>query len=394
MEILDLNDDVLDIILSCVGKQDLVNLMGTCYTMYDLAIPYLLTSVDLRRHVKQIFEFCQFVLKPPGEHVRGRGAGGGRDRDLPSLIRTLRMVDGATIPDTDPPFSTTLEFGDYLARVLEQTINLKELHIENVEFLIVYDPRICEAIVRLPVLSSIFFTGACQKSFDMISRMRDLRHVHVQHVSDLIPVIRPFQSTLESVSSEYKHWRNFTDLQSLSDTDQWPHVRSLKLGVINVRSYRLVHAFPNLRALRLQGGVPSAKDEALEKGPKRCWSNLDYVEGLVVELYQAALNCPIRELRFNNPPASLRSLLPHASTAGPFGPPAMFLDIIRTAGPTALSFPVSQTMQDESFFRQLADLLPHLKVLGLLVDFDPTKTLSHLVSTQYHIFSILFLIHF
>ena len=367
MHLFDLNDDVLNSILSRVDSESLVDLMATCHIAYELAIQHLLYSVDLRLHVKQVLDFCKSILS--SQHT---------SMQLPSLLKSLSMSDGAKILRTDPPFMSTLGFSAVLTMVLEQSHNLRKLHIEEIELLIEYHSQICDAIVGLPALTSITFTGAGPQSFAMISRMRGLRHVHVEHVSDLIPVIRPFHTTLETISSEYKHWRNFEDLQALADTDQWPRVHTLKLGVINVPHTRLVRAFPNLRNLRLQGSLPLVK-ETLLAGLTPCWPSLDYVEGLIVELYRLALTCPIRELRFNSPPENLLSTKEPDGTEKLFRPPSMFLDIIQSASPVALSFPVSATMQDELFFRQLAALLPRLKILGILVDLQPTSTISHLV---------------
>jgi hypothetical protein len=374
MHLFDLNDDVLNAILLYLHGRTLVDLMVTCRTFFTFAIPHLLHTVDLRRDLKQVYQFCLFVLSP--EHSA---------RHLPLLIHSLSMSEAASFVPSDSSFKTRPEFIARLADLLEQSHNITSLHFTNFNLLIEFEPRVCEAIVRLPCLTSVSLSGAKLQTFDMILRLRGLRHLHVQHQRDIIPTIRPFQDTLESLSTSYRNFSNRQDLLDLSESDRWPLVRTLKLGVVNVRPRRIVQAFPNVRHLRLQGGIPSQKDIA--ENDSWCWPSLDLVEGPVIELYQFALACPIRELRFESPPESFRSN--QKGTDKLFGPSAMFLDIIRSARPMALSFPVSSVMQDEAFFGQLAALVPHLKVLGLQMGHDPTSTSGHLVSAFILLFDIL-----
>ena len=351
ISILDLNCDVLYAILSFFNGRSLVEFTATCQSAYDAALPHLVSSVQLRRSVKQVLDFCNFMLSE--RH---------NSRTLP-MLRSLR-IGGISFRGLTLGIFPKL---DVITTVLQQAHNLKTLEIGQIQWLLECQPRIYDAIVQLPCLTSIYFTAADQQSLDMISRMHGLRHIHVSHDTDLLPAVRPFQETLETMSSEYQFFRNDKDLLSLADTDQWPHVHTLNLGLLAVQPQCLVRAFPNLRRLRLQGITRTLKSSPSQTN--ECWSSLDYVEGPVAALHEMAFSCPIREVRLSRSP---ELVLERGED-----PVIIFLELVRTTMPTALYFPIPRRI--ESLFRQLAADLPEMKVLGLSLVYDPMTTFDRLV---------------
>ena len=360
MQIFELNADVLDAILSWFGKRTLVQFMSTCRDAHEAGFPHLVTSVDLHHSMKQVFDFAHFMLLEKHRHKTLK------------VLRSLHLYGGASAIGIHQKHPRVVAGLDAFATLLEQVHNLKTLRIMDVALLFSLNPRICQAIAQNPSLTSISLTAADKYNtlaFDMIPRIQGLRHIHVSHERDLIPVIRPFQLTLETLSSEYRFFRNHSDLLSLTDVDVWPQVHTLNLGLLTVKTHRLVHAFPNLRRLRLQSVVRSPLPT--DTAACICWPSLDYVEVSISGLQELRLRCPIRELHLSIPPDM--NFWQHDNWL------ATLLQCLRTALPSALSFPVMANVRDDTLFTQLALQLPSLKVLGLSFVYDPVATLQRLV---------------
>jgi hypothetical protein len=361
MPILELNADVLHELLTWFGKRTLVTFMSTCNIAYEVGLYHLVTSVNLQHSMRQAFQFSQFMLLEKHRH-----------KTL-NMLRSFHLSGGASaVGILEATASTGIATGlENLATLLKQARNLTALRIVDVALLCQLYPRICEAITQNLHLASIFFTAADNPNslaLDMIPRMPTLRHIHVSHGSDLIPIIRPFQHTLETLSSEYRFFRNPNDFLSLSDEDVWPRVHSLNLGLLTMKTHRLVRAFPNLRRLRLQSVMKSPLADTVAYD---CWPSLDYVEVNIAGLQELGLTCPIREMYLNTPPDM--KFWQHDNWL------TTFLKSVRTALPSALSFPAMANVRDDALFSQLALQLPNLKVLGLSFVYDPVATLVRLV---------------
>jgi hypothetical protein len=350
MQLLELNVDVLDAIFSRLHANCLANLIATCRMAYDTALPHLISSVHLRHGAYQVLLFCDFMLS---EKHRSR---------LVPMLRSLR-VSGTIYPGTLQDSDTAL-LPLALTNLLEQAHSLRVLQIWQVGTFLDHEPRLFDAIINLPNLISIYFTGANDLTLNMISRMRDLCHVHISHDSDLTPIIRPFQSTLETVSSEYRHFKNNEDLISLKDTDQWRHVHTLNLGFLFLEPRRLVYSFPNLRRLRIQLALPPSNSPE----PHACWPSLDYVETSITGFHRLALSCPVREMRFTSRPPAILAARGSTDTNSLF---STFLSLVRNSAPLALFFPTPPEYHDKSLFGRLSTALPNLRILGLSCLYEP-----------------------
>lgn len=105
------------------------------------------------------------------------------------------------------------------------------------------------------------------------------------------------------------------------------------------------------------------------------WINLEVLEGTWHEIYKLRLSCPIREL-------TVRSFLGcDENTDHILVNTDAFLDVVRTASPSALSFGVAPHTMDEAIYRAVVDRAPRLKFLRFTftqwsLDFIPDQLVS------------------
>src|ERR1700722_571285 len=362
MHIFELNYDVLSEIISSIQRSELTRFIRTCHSAYDFAMPYLISNVHLHRDHHQVLEFCQFMLSDPSRWI--------------PLLRTLRILDGACIyPKTcdtskarnDPqttkrPVSLQILTGSLLADVLKHACNLNCLRLDNVEPLLECAPQVCGAIIFCPRLTTIHFSGMGQRSRDMMVNMLGLRHIDIHHDGDITTLLRPFQSTLEELSCMSSHIDH--QESEFDEAYQWPRVHTLHLGNHSknrISKQKLTRAFPNLRNLllppRMNFSTGPLTTRCMNEGSD-CWPRLDYVEGTVMELYNLAFSCPIREL-------NVRGVIYSPNQGSPDSPltATMFLDLVRATQPSVLSFSVSEALLDVSFYEKLSRFVPHLAFL-------------------------------
>jgi len=312
------------------------------------------------------------------------------------MLRTLRILEGACIeidpgsrdsvvrrdPRTPRRYaSLQVWLGSLLADVLKHACNLNSLRLDHIELLLECAPQICGAIIFCPRLTTVHFSGMKQRSRDLIANMFGLRHIDIYHEGDVTALLRPFQSTLEEVSCVIP----LIDHQSLGldEAYQWPRVHTLHLGnhpKNRIFKQRLVRAFPNLRILLLPPRGTHSTDTTMRAQNERsvCWPRLDYVQGTLVELYNLAFSCPVREL-------NVRGVV-YASTQHSSPSTAeMFLDLVRASEPLSLSFSVSEALSDATFYEQLSQSVPRLKFLELSVIYGSAGFAQQLVSQRIRI---------
>jgi hypothetical protein len=377
MHLFELNYDVLSSILSSIERPELTNFIRTCRFAYHIAMPYLICSAYLRRDQKQVLDFCLFMLSDPPRWI--------------PMLRILCILAGAyteTDPDhhgavvcRDPRIprcyaSLQVWIGSLLADILKHACNLTSLRLDHIELLLEYAPQLCGAIIFCPRLTTVHFSGMQQRSRDMMVNMIGLRHIDIHHEGDVTALLRPFQSTLEEVSCTIP----YIDHQSPASNEsyQWPRVHTLHLGnhpKNRIFKQRLVREFPNLRNLLLPPRVTSHTDITMraQNEGSDCWPRLDYVQATLVELYNLAFSCPVREMNVRGVVyASDRHSSP--STA------EMFLDLVRACKPESLSFSVSEAFLDAAFYEQLSQSVPHLRYLEISIIYGSVRFSQQLVS--------------
>jgi hypothetical protein len=383
MHLLELNYDVLSEIISSTQRSELSNFVRTCHLAHDLAMPYLVSSVHLHRDHQQVLNFCQFMLSDPSRWI-----------PMLRVLRILHFRDDACIDNNDStskicnndpqtqkhPVSLQVLMGSRLADVLKHACNLSCLRLDDIEQLLEYAPQICGAIIFCPKLTTVHFSDMGQRSRDMMVNMLGLRHIDIHHDGDVTTLLRPFQSTLEEVSCMSPH----VEHQSIEfdETYQWPRVHTLHLGNHSknkIIKQKLVRAFPNLQTLLLVQRPTDHSTRALNEGSE-CWPRLDYVQGSLVDLYNLAFSCPIRELNVRGVVYSPNQ--PNNSSA------EMFLDLVRATQPQVLSFSVSEALLDTSFYEQFSRFVPRLEFLELSLIYGSATFLQQLVRTITCCFSV------
>jgi hypothetical protein len=370
MHIFELNDDVLERIISVTNREDLLQLAATNHSAYDICIPHILSTIRLtrtpsRRMPYRVQNFCQFMLAQPT----------GRILHMRHFSFNPTWLYGRQ----SDPHATALGL---LADVLDQARNLQSFEVQSCERLLTLEPRIADALARCTRLTRIgidnddvYSARLEQHSVAMMQRLSSVRHVNLgfTYPQNLLSVLSALPSTLSSLS-----FICGTGYGTVSgDVPQWINVQQLKLYVRVPPNMNIAHIFPNVRELRVDGDN-NRQLEGDSQFSCRGWSQLDYVEGPMPVLRLLGLEALIRELKVHSLTHNEPKHIDFDSTSRI----TAFLDLVRVASPVALTFAVDlrSKLADLAFFEALAKAAPVLKFLAISV--THSKTVVHdLVST-------------
>ncbi|PCH39833.1 hypothetical protein WOLCODRAFT_136519 [Wolfiporia cocos MD-104 SS10] len=253
--LLSLNDDILTIILSRISPGNARQLLMTCRAAYDLALPRVLSEINMDRAVNRlhpgaktdpdrIAEVCSFLLSDAPRR--------------PRFIRKL-TVNGAAMEDkaaSAEPFRHA-ELALQLAQVLEHASGLRELTLSLMDRVFECEPRLSAAVAALPSLESI-----------------SLRLTRIRHIPWSTLVCRPrrlrvmtamgFESPDEDEQADLRSAIMQPSFQSLVSLDlscaselldafdssvSCPNIRHLAFSDDVVRTEHLPQCFPNVSTL-------------------------------------------------------------------------------------------------------------------------------------------------
>ncbi|KAL1949170.1 hypothetical protein VTO73DRAFT_10976 [Trametes versicolor] len=237
----------------------------------------------------------------------------------------------------------------YILDLLERTTHLESLTLLRPEdtFKCLADPRVSEAIARVPTLRELGLLEGCHEMETIVKSTRSVSSLRILRLSlmalpdcneeDSIPIsefdalLGHFASTLEVL--------DITERTLLFDEKglQYPAPRSLKLGVDKgiVRMETLTYKFPALddsfsigTVFELQHDLPKQwriREANKERQLRRSWTHLDHVTGDVLSVFVLGLTCPVRHIMLDT---------------YNFYTTEHIADILRTAPPTHLKLAI------------------------------------------------------
>jgi hypothetical protein len=354
MHLLQLNNDVVDSILSVTEQPSLLNFGRTCRSAYDAVIPYLLASIIFPRTKRLQLAFCQYMLAD-AEHR------------IPAM-RTFRYpgYTARKLRDNDIDESALWSM---LAQILMQAQNIRTLTLFNPDMLLEHDPRIVDAIVQYPLLTTLEISSFKTLSHNMLLSLRHLRNLTISNDSDVFPFIVPFQSTLEVlVIGKVSGWRWPSRVLSDCSVHRFLNVRRLELcGGYEIPTQIMTRLFPNLSELRLHSRCDCLLPTTLasNRSNSECWPKLDFLRGEVLKLHDLVLSSRVRYLHVDGRPG--------------YQELGTFIEVVRVLTPLALKFCVHVGETSEAFYKELAKHSSHLKFLNLTGGFLDEQLVSALV---------------
>lgn len=237
----------------------------------------------------------------------------------------------------------------YILDLLERAPHLESLTLPCPQdtFKCLADPRVPEAIARVPTLRELGLLEGCHEMETIVKSTRPVSSLRILRLSlmalsefneeDSIPIsefdalLGHFASTLEVL--------DITERTLLFDEKglQYPALRSLKLGVDKgiVRMEILTYKFPALddsfsigTVFELQHDLPKQwriREANKERQLRRSWTHLDRVTGDVLSVFVLGLTCPVRHIMLDT---------------YNFYTTEHIADILRTAPPTHLKLTI------------------------------------------------------
>lgn len=385
-----LNEDVLLMIASYLAAPDIRSLSATSRQLSYVARPRVLAKLEIKR----FHEFDKAY-----ELYMSDGA-----RRL-EYLRELKMWLGDRFVKR-----IAVSFAD----LLEKAPNLQYIVLNNAETWLWVSPRIGMAIQNLDNIQDLSLYQVGKRTLHVLRCMRsrpsrqyivDQRRPITWTESDWTPdyeeVMKAdwklprydldsdsrslenppvtFQAILDSLSphqSTSTFYITITrELPAAPDpitVPQWPHARHLEVSFGKNRAsslISLVHAFPNLRTLRITGPKDGA---GLLNVNDVCWPHLDYVYLWFPTMGYWGITCPVHHLR-----------LWHIRDEDILGyRPYIAKDSVATLASLRRMSPVILTLEgwvaylyfgtDSTHWKALVDVAPRLRVLA--IDFEYLKS--------------------
>ncbi|KDQ57359.1 hypothetical protein JAAARDRAFT_207639 [Jaapia argillacea MUCL 33604] len=379
MNFLHLHLDVLCPIFSFLAQEDLARIVATSRAAQVIVTPFLLSSVHLNRDNDQIRQFCEFMLDDPSQRI--------------PLLKKLTVTIDAWFYESarrctiggiklhqvraELPF----KFIHLVCRVLEHASNLQDIYMDDLEGLLNREPALADVLIRCHRLTQVHFSGMGDRSMEMIRHMsgRKLRRIHVDGIflrETLSDSLLPFASTLEDLTLDHIHFR----AGGIDDFPSWPNVHTLRVGGSVVRLEMLFHVCPNVRNLQLDNFTGGwTQDQPFQPSPHRqpakCWPRLQYLRCHINNLRNPLLVCPVHRLELTYKGGRWgEEYMISASN----GTTQFFLDFLRRADPSVLSFTLDPTL-NERFYAAFARTVPSLRFLHM--NFAEPRNIEHTFDT-------------
>ncbi|TFK51896.1 hypothetical protein OE88DRAFT_1484232 [Heliocybe sulcata] len=374
----DLNTDVVQNVLQFMFMPDVSRFMRTCHGAYNLALPFLIASVELSWDLShrgccdgKLLGFCNFML-----------AESGSADDRPSRLRELRITlpshyRGVGFMGERRLLERSVAFA--FASVLAKAINLVYLDLTESEVVLLSHPSIPDALInQCPKLARVSFGQSDRVSMATKWQMRHLQHISLrcslQGIGELLESFACRPTSLEITLSippklhgdEWgDEWGNLV----------WPQVQTFSLSGETMSAARISQIFPNLRRLKYRspayGGLcwKDRRDLRDAKEPL-LWKELEYVESGDYTVWHSNLKCHVHELCM---PFSGSRVQDTTFTEA-------ILDILRDTTPVSVSLAIS-TMAPIDFFDNLPRTLKNVDFLEicLLAIWSPDEVAPRIV---------------
>ncbi|EMD40323.1 hypothetical protein CERSUDRAFT_91039 [Gelatoporia subvermispora B] len=279
--------DVFDYLMAFLETRELLSVMSTCRTLYNIALRHLLRApIQLGLDTSRQTSFCDFVLADAQRRC--------------SLIRRFgfyAFVDQLRTSDGAQPSCPI----DKLIRVLGHSQNLRALEIGVSDELVTY-PGFSRALTSNHNLKSLSF-WCYTDSKETISILRSLQcplvSLRVYFTANLTPDIQallahlaPYLQTLHTGGVKFP--------KTVSTPFTKLHTLTLRSRVMNFDAHHLAQLFPNLQSLVFECDVNPVDKTAIDDSWKRItphkdagWSRLQHIRGSVENLHQLGLTCPV-----------------------------------------------------------------------------------------------------
>ncbi|KAH9922591.1 uncharacterized protein B0H18DRAFT_505652 [Fomitopsis serialis] len=304
--LLQLDLDTTTVILTLIEPVDALRLALTCRAAQKVAIPRLLSEVDIgpdwqKNGRDRVGKFSRYMLQRPAERIP----------HLKTLVlNSETFVTGAADPRTGEmyvDFNFTAAVS--LAAVVQRALRLRKLSIGGAEFLFEGVPELAAAVASLTNIQELSFThtgiGVARVLSRMRSRPRDVecsilemrdkqeakRYTNFRLGRDRF--LHNFTECLEKVRLDGILLDLSQDILSLLEGDTvWPRVHDLTINdsvVDNLNFF--ARAFPNVRRLHLN--AVSVNEPVINSA---AWTSLDF---LALHWPRCPVCHRIRWLRFN-----------------------------------------------------------------------------------------------
>lgn len=367
--LLSLNDDTLSSIVSYLASRDALNLAATTRALYHLEYLKQQAVIAVSMHsIEQIKRTCTFLAADIPRRAQ-------KVREMTVVMRSVAASSeyGAS------PQRHILQ----LAHLLEHTARLKSLTLSLHDLVSQKSP----SSILYPVFSAIS-SLSCLLDIDLrhVSKKQALEQLPSQLQTVTLDLSREGSPTWDSLICSMSHLRALRELEitycgrllsrghmrypnESSDKDRdstcIPAVRELRLMISDIPISVIVKAFPNVRALTVQGSPrnPAATPQLQAVH----WRRLDYLEGEPVYFRHWTFKCSVHRISF----ASLSILgLPDREYPTLIGSTG-FNDIaetLRTAEetrPMAIDFSIMGGPADliDIFWKRLIAVAPKLRCL-------------------------------
>ncbi|KDQ58930.1 hypothetical protein JAAARDRAFT_205936 [Jaapia argillacea MUCL 33604] len=280
MQLSDLGYDIVyHILANFLDHSDFSSIVLLNHSFYQAVMPFLMTSVSLTSP-KSLMSFKEFMSSPSS---------------APWIIHTRSLTVSifyAPSREERPQLACLLL---NVASLIRGATNLEELSSYCLGDLISLQPRVGEALIECRGLLNLHAgKHVCGSTVTVVSRMPcPLRRISLSASGRLptLRALRPFQSTLQSVSLKFCDFLP----PDVRESDVFPQVQHLR--VVSCSSFlSIIFAlFPNARTLYMNG-FRVAKHSAVSKSWTPYWTSLDDVTITGTGFVDLGLSCPIRTL--------------------------------------------------------------------------------------------------
>ncbi|CCM00525.1 uncharacterized protein FIBRA_02559 [Fibroporia radiculosa] len=274
-QFLDLNDDVLDAIVSHLTVTHALHLACACRRVHDIAMRRALSRVTIFNQRKRFMKFAACMLSDISYHV--------------IYLRKVHISLFGDVGETD--FSSAVRL---LTHVLRRAKNIQSLGLGPMELMIASVPAVADAVCGMENLEALWLYNGGQETILMLDKIQSrLERLVVHSWSDRLttdaPQVLPLIAHIQSLQSLGLH--NLTFQDEPHPHAIWRNVRILRLESCRAAMPVFVHSFPTIRALHLKGN-----DRRNPQGETvRCWPSLDELSVNTVEdLLEWPITCPVR----------------------------------------------------------------------------------------------------
>ncbi|CCM00522.1 uncharacterized protein FIBRA_02556 [Fibroporia radiculosa] len=278
MNFLDLNDDVLDAIVSYLSAEDALYLSSTCRRVHDIGARKALARVSILNNNGRFMSFGACVLS--------------KISDRSTYLRELHvsLIDTSREGEFD---SASL----ILARVLRRSQNLRILVLRLTEILIENAPVVARAVGDMNNLVVLELHHAGCDSIKMLSKVRSRLDKLVVRCPSSFTIsnrrLLPHIGHIRSLRSLEINGMRFEE--KLHPQLIWKGMRTLRLESCKAPMTLIVHSFPNLRTIHLDGILRWHEMPNVD----HCWPSLDELTAESAEdLIGWPITCPVRSVSY------------------------------------------------------------------------------------------------